>query len=95
MEAAKKLPAATATGASIWWGACDAALQAWCAPWRGQRRDGQSPTRPIGLLRVGQKVPRKAGLTAISRRVPAPPHPVGGTAGGARNASSVFSPVQN
>jgi len=41
---------------------------------------GQSPTRPIGLLRVGQKVPRKAvlaGLTAISRRVPAPPHPVG------------------
>jgi hypothetical protein len=47
----------------------------------------------IGLLRVGQKVPRKAVWGLFHAVVPAPP--VGDTAGGTRNASSVFSPCTN
>jgi hypothetical protein len=47
----------------------------------------------IGLLRVGQKVPRKAVWRLFHAVVPAPP--VGDTAGGTRNASSVFSPCTN
>ena len=50
---------------------------------------------PDRLAPRESKGPEEGRFGAIPRRVPAPPHPVGATAGGTRNASSVFSPVQN
>ena len=48
----------------------------------------------IGLLRLGQKVPSKA-VWGYFTPMPAPLHPVGDTAGGTRNASSVSSRCTN
>src|SRR6266851_5843576 len=69
------------------------------APRTKQGGDGKaagSPSRTcasaaclVGLLRVGQKVPRRPVWGLFHAVVPAPLHPVGDTAGGTRNASSV------